>query len=78
MDLRNAIDTAKQNQKQASEDIKKLERDMNEFKNNKEGKIEQLKASRRPSMTMLLELFTGLARPMSRNRRPPSRSMRSP
>ena len=37
------METAKQNQKQADDDIQKLERDMNEFKNNKEGKIEELK-----------------------------------
>lgn len=42
-DLRNAVETTKQNQKQANDDIKKLERDMDEFKNNKDGKIDELK-----------------------------------
>ncbi|KIP05073.1 hypothetical protein PHLGIDRAFT_129125 [Phlebiopsis gigantea 11061_1 CR5-6] len=41
--LRDAVETAKQNQKQAGDDIRKLERDMDEFKNNKDGKIEELK-----------------------------------
>ena len=77
-ELTAAVDSAKQKQKDVKDEIKKLEKDMDEFKNNKEGKIEQLKASGRLSTTMLLELFTDLARPMLRNRRPPSRSMRSP
>ena len=77
-ELTAAVDSAKQKQKDVKDEIKKLEKDMDEFKNNKEGKIEQLKASGRLSMTMLLELFTHFARPMSRNRRPPSRNMRSP
>ena len=39
------MEGAKQKQKEAKEEIKKLEKDMDEFKNNKEGKIEQLKVS---------------------------------
>ncbi|PPQ65045.1 hypothetical protein CVT26_015741 [Gymnopilus dilepis] len=43
--LKEAVQTAKDKQKEAQEECKKLERDMDEFKNNKEGKIEELKAS---------------------------------
>ena len=42
-ELRAAIQTAIDKQKSAKDEIKKLEKDMAEFKNNKEGKIEQLK-----------------------------------
>jgi len=41
--LKEAVHTAKDKQKEAQEECKKLERDMDEFKNNKEGKIEELK-----------------------------------
>ncbi|KAF8803977.1 condensin complex subunit SMC2 [Phlegmacium glaucopus] len=44
-DLRLAVKAAKEKQKDAQDDCKKLERDMDEFKNNKDGKIEELKAS---------------------------------
>ncbi|KAJ8474142.1 hypothetical protein ONZ51_g7411 [Trametes cubensis] len=44
-DLRAAIDAAKEKQKTAREEIKKLEKDMDDFKNNKEGKIDELKAN---------------------------------
>ncbi|KAF8147393.1 nuclear condensin complex protein [Crassisporium funariophilum] len=44
-ELRNAVQTAKQKQKDAQDECKKLERDMDEFKNNKDGKIDELKAS---------------------------------
>jgi predicted nucleic acid-binding Zn-ribbon protein len=43
--LREALQNAKQKQKEAQEECKKLERDMDEFKNNKDGKIEELKVS---------------------------------
>ena len=43
--LREAVASAKQKQQQAKDDIKKLERDMDECKNNKEGKIKELKVA---------------------------------
>ncbi|KAI0641717.1 condensin complex subunit SMC2 [Trametes meyenii] len=43
-DFRVAIDAAKEKQKIANEDIKRLQKDMDDFKNNKEGKIDELKA----------------------------------
>lgn len=42
-ELKTAMEVAQERQKAAKEECKKLERDMEEFKNNKEGKIEQLK-----------------------------------
>lgn len=43
--LENAIKEAQNKQKEAHDQVKKLERDMEEFKNNKEGKIDELKVS---------------------------------
>ncbi|RPD56886.1 condensin complex subunit SMC2 [Lentinus tigrinus ALCF2SS1-7] len=43
-ELKEAMDSAKEKQKTANADVKRLEKDMNEFKNNKEGKIDELKA----------------------------------
>ncbi|OSD02346.1 condensin complex subunit SMC2, partial [Trametes coccinea BRFM310] len=43
-DLHAAISSAKEKQKTAKDEIKKLEKDMDDFKNNKEGKIDELKA----------------------------------
>ena len=37
------MDSAKEKQKSANADVKRLEKDMNDFKNNKEGKIDELK-----------------------------------
>ncbi len=42
-ELREAMESAKEKQKTANADVKRLEKDMNDFKNNKEGKIEELK-----------------------------------
>ncbi|KAI0776981.1 condensin complex subunit SMC2 [Trametes elegans] len=42
--LRADIDTAKEKERAAKGEIKKLEKDMDDFKNNKEGKIDELKA----------------------------------
>ena len=44
VELSEAVETSKQKQKEAKDEIKKLEKDMDEFKNNKEGKITELKA----------------------------------
>ena len=44
-DLESAIQSAKEKQKEANEECKKLERDMADFKNNKEGKIDELKSN---------------------------------
>lgn len=41
--LQQAFQGAKEKQKLAHEEVKRLERDMEEFKNNKEGKIDELK-----------------------------------
>lgn len=45
IDLQTAVQTAKDKQAAAQVECQNLERDMAEFKNNKEGKIEELKAS---------------------------------
>ncbi|TDL23473.1 condensin complex subunit SMC2 [Rickenella mellea] len=45
VDLKAAIEGAKDKQRATKEECKKLEKDMDEFKNNKEGKIDELKAS---------------------------------
>jgi len=44
-DLQLAVQAAKDKQKMAKEECKKLEKDMAEFKNNKEGKTDELKVS---------------------------------
>lgn len=44
-ELKEVVKVAKEKQAVARAEIKKLEKDMNEFKNNKEGKIEELRAS---------------------------------
>jgi structural maintenance of chromosome 2 len=43
VELQNAVQAAKDEQKAAEDDVKKLEKDMREFKDNKEGKINELK-----------------------------------
>ena len=42
-DLKTTVQTAKDKQKAAKDECKKLEKDMDEFKNNKDGKIDELK-----------------------------------
>jgi structural maintenance of chromosome 2 len=41
--LKVALQTAKDKQKAANEECRKLEKDIDEFKNNKDGKIDELK-----------------------------------
>jgi peptidoglycan hydrolase CwlO-like protein len=43
--LQRSVQDARDKQRIAQEEVKKLERDMEEFKNNKEGKIEELKVT---------------------------------
>jgi structural maintenance of chromosome 2 len=43
VDLKDALERAKNKQVTAKEDCRKLEKDMAEFKDNKEGKINELK-----------------------------------
>lgn len=44
-DIREAAAAAQAKQKEAHQECKKLEKDMNEFKTNKDGKLKQLKVS---------------------------------
>ena len=41
--LKESVEAARKKQDEAKEECKKLERDMSDFKNNKEGKITELK-----------------------------------
>ena len=51
-ELQAAIQTAQAKQKEAKAEIKKLEKDMADFKNNKEGKIDELKVGRDHSFAL--------------------------
>jgi structural maintenance of chromosome 2 len=54
VDIKEAIAAAQAKQKEAQAECKKLEKDMNEFKTNKDGKLKQLKV--RVDRGVLLDL----------------------
>ncbi|KAI0739697.1 condensin complex subunit SMC2 [Daedaleopsis nitida] len=56
--LKERIQVAAKKKQDATADIKKLEKDMNEFKNNKEGKIDELKADLNKQRVALREHTT--------------------
>lgn len=72
--LQRSLQEAKQKQKLAQEEVKKLERDMEEFKNNKEGKIDELKVIQLSNECACPDLRL---REISTNRKLHSRSIRS-
>lgn len=55
-DLKAAVQSAKDKQKAAKDECAKLERDMAEFKNNKEGKIDELKVSQSHLRSLVINL----------------------
>jgi structural maintenance of chromosome 2 len=65
-DLKEAIKIAKEKQIAAQTEINKLEKDMNEFKNNKEGKIEELRV--RGPLLSILSRSTGLQAHISKRK----------
>ena len=65
-DLKEAVKISKEKQIAAQTEIKKLEKDMNEFKNNKEGKIEELRV--RWSLLSIPSPSTGLQTHISKRK----------
>jgi structural maintenance of chromosome 2 len=49
VELKQAIKDAAARQDQAKQDVKRIEKDMNEFKNNKDSKLQQLQVHTAPS-----------------------------
>jgi structural maintenance of chromosome 2 len=45
MELKNTIQDASGREEQAKQDTKRIEKDMNEFKNNKDSKLQQLQVA---------------------------------
>ena len=76
-DLKAAVQTAKDKQKAAKEECKKLEKDMDEFKNNKEGKIDELKVRRPSSVSIKYSLTSFITRLISQSKRPHYKNMQS-
>lgn len=58
-ELEMVLQAARDKQAAADQEIKRLEKDMNEFKNNKEGKIDELKASIKKQKTALQKQAVG-------------------
>jgi structural maintenance of chromosome 2 len=51
VELKQAIKDAAARQDQAKQDVKRIEKDMNEFKNNKDSKLQQLQVQYREATT---------------------------
>ena len=73
-DLQAAIQTAQEKQKEAKAEIKKLEKDMADFKNNKEGKFDELKVGPSVPLAYIDAEIPVFCRKTSRSRRPSFRS----
>lgn len=59
VDLQEAVQTAKVRQAEAKSECSKLEKDMDEFKNNKDGKINELKVCpTRPTPCLVTVIYS--------------------
>jgi structural maintenance of chromosome 2 len=55
VELKQAIKDAAARQDQAKQDVKRIEKDMNEFKNNKDSKLQQLQVHIRSVQQLIVE-----------------------